>query len=97
MIDMVYFDRNADKIIALGNQSIELGEAIEGREPVVNVTLAGTSRVELELGELSNKGDFIVEALEVVADEDEGCPVVGMGEGIDGELSGDVEADSGAG
>ena len=34
------------------------------------------------------------EGLEVVADEDEGGPVVGVGEGVDGELSLDVEADA---
>ena len=40
-----------------------------------------------------NSGDY---ELEVVADEDEGGPVVGVGEGVDGELSGDEAADSSA-
>ncbi|MBC7515287.1 MAG: hypothetical protein H7237_02445 [Alkalinema sp. FL-bin-369] len=35
-----------DEVIALPDQPIEFGEAIEGWEHVVNVTLAGTSRVE---------------------------------------------------
>ena len=36
------------------------------------------------------------EGLEVVADEDEGCPVVGMGEVLGAFFVGFVEADSGA-
>ena len=43
---------------------------------------------------MSSKGGFIVKALEVVADEDEGCPVVGMGEGVVGELAFDVETNA---
>ena len=45
---------------------------------------------------MSFKGGLIVEALEVVADEDEGCPVVGMGEVLGTIFVGFVEADSGA-
>ena len=46
--------------------------------------------------DLSSKGDFIVKALEVVADEDEGCPVVRMGKVLGTFFVGFVEADSGA-
>lgn len=43
-----------------------------------------------------NSGGYEIrgDGLEVVADEDEGGPVVGVGEGVDGELSWDVEADA---
>ena len=45
---------------------------------------------------MSFKCGFIVEALEVVADEDEGCPVVRMGKVLGTFFVGFVEADSGA-
>ena len=44
--------------------------------------------------DLSSKGGFIVKALEVVADGDEECPVVGMGERVVGELAFDVETNA---
>ena len=45
---------------------------------------------------MSFKGGLIVEVSEVVADEDEGCPVVGMGEVLRTFFVGFVEADSSA-
>ena len=84
-----------DEVITLQNQPIEFGESIEGWEHVVNVTLAGTSRVE-PAHWMSFKGGFIVKALEVVADEDEGCPVVGVGEVLGAFFVRFVEADSGS-
>ena len=45
---------------------------------------------------MSFRGGLIVEVSEVVADEDEGCPVVGMGEVLGTFFVGFVEADSGA-